>query len=140
MNTLFSINGKEGHADHLLCEIGEGYCCFAEANDSGIQTLNYTSFKDGENIVQALPVNNYKKVFVSSAFPKAILVPHKFYNSISNLEVSEHAHHQFYDVVAEWQIMTLYWMPHQIVETIDNQYKNISYLHAYSTVLKNRSR
>jgi hypothetical protein len=149
LKTLFNIRSdKEPGAEHsLLLEIGKDYCTYATWHKPThtIDQLQFISFQETESnehlpsILSSISTTEYESVYVCSALPQSILVPHKFFtNDYEALDTiyGETAQEYFNDRIAEWQMVNIYAMPQSICTNLQQHFPTAQFLHAYTPAIK----
>lgn len=149
LKTLFDI-GQEteaGSEQTLLLEIGKTYCAtaFLHRQSNTISRIQFTSMNEFElveefgDLLQLLRSKGFESVVVCSAFPEALLVPHRYFNkdyTALDLVYDQPAQEYFYDTISEWQMVNTYAMPQAVSTTLRNAFPAVQYLHAYTPAIK----
>lgn len=138
LKTLFDI-GDKNEGTIILCEVGPDYTCIATADEQHkLHSLRYFSTSLDEIDANELSLHSFQKLVVHSAYPEALIVPHKYFDEQNSKQWLKemfgfNESPQFHNAINEWQVTVAYTLP----ETIDNQFTNAVYWHVYATALKN---
>lgn len=149
MKTLFEIGSvtAAGKEHTLLFEVGKDYCSHAYLHKPThkidyLQLSTFDEFTLDENVagmIQNLKTTAVESVVVCSAFPQALLFPHKYFsNDFSALDLvyEQPAQEYFKDRIAEWQIVNMYSLPQAICLPFQQNFSTVQYVHAYTPTIK----
>lgn len=149
MKTVFDIGFDEAATDNqvLLLEVGEEFCSYAffQKGKSAITKLKFLACSRQQleatvtQVLADLKEFNFSKIFVSSAFPQALLIPNKFASGkkdLLDLVYDEPSQAYFFDAITEWQIVNAYALPSAICHLIDEAFQQVQYYHAYTPAIK----
>lgn len=149
LKTLFDINsGKPPGSEHtLLLEAGDDFCSYAYLHKATrtIDSLHHASFEITEGdehlpaLIKSLGETPVQSAVVCSAFPQALLVPATFFQQDYTLLDSIYggvAQANFYDLVPEWQLTTVYAMPQWFDEALKDAFETVHHYHAYTPAIK----
>ncbi len=135
------------HEHTLLMEVGNDCCSYAffHKPSNRIDRLQLRSLNETAITEQLAEIIRYLKevpvgdVVVCSAFPQALLVPNKFFKedySCLDLVYELPAQEYLHDSIAEWQMVNVYALPKALYDTIQAEYTNVQYYHAYTPTIK----
>ena len=149
LKTLFELGTeKEAGSEHtLLLEIGREYCgcAFLHKPSNAIDRIQIATFDELEieatlsDIIGSLKEKPFESVVLCSAFPQALLFPHKFFNSdYSAIDIvyDQPAQTYFHDTIAEWQIVNAYSLPQTVGCVVQEAFPAVRYLHVYTPAIK----
>jgi hypothetical protein len=149
LKTIFDLGeDKRAGSEHtLLLEIGRDCCCFAFLHKptNTIDRIRMSTYDELEietqirTFFEPLKENAFDSVVVCSAFPQALLFPHKYFQSdYSALDViyDQPAQDYFHDTIAEWQIVNAYAVPQAVSAAVRHAFTSVQYLHAYTPAIK----
>ena len=145
--TVFTIGSGEKESDIFLFELGRDYCSygFMDSSTQAFQAIGYISFDEFDavndlgGILDDLNASNSGRVVISSSCSRALMIPHKYFNSdyslldaIYDLPAARHLH----DRIAEWQMVTIYAIPEEIYSLLRSRFPSSEFVHAYTSTLK----
>ncbi len=145
--TVFTIGSGNDGSDMFLFELGRDYCSygFMETASQSFRSVGYISFdefdavKELGTILDDLKLEHVGRVVISSSCARALMIPHKYFNSdyslldaIYDLPSSRHLH----DRIAEWQMVTIYAIPENIYSLLRSRFPSSEFVHAYTSTLK----
>lgn len=148
MKLAFDIAGDIGNTDLVLCEWGQTYCSLAALDKTAktVHSLKYFTFdafpheEEVQAIIEAVKVLGDKSTtaIFCSAFPEALLIPKKFYNSNQSFLENTHSIHASSqaDHIGEWQLVNNYAFPTAIDKAIKESFSSLGYYHVYTPALK----
>lgn len=132
--------------DSLLIEIGGDFCCHAllKAEERSFHQIKYITYDEANAVAELsalldeLKNENCEKVFVSSSFSQALLIPANYgYNdSLLNWIYDLPFQKNFSDKVPEWQLVVSYSIPKQIFDLIQERFPSAKFFHSYTPALK----
>lgn len=147
LKTVFTIGASGANCDHLLMEIGEGYCCYAllKGNQRAFQQIKYITFGELETeetlsqLLDEVKKENCTQAIICSAFPQSFLSPkqgHK--NDYILMDVIYDLPSQKFlkDDIPEWQMNIIYAIPVTIFNLIKEKFRFAEFRNAYSPSLK----
>lgn len=149
MKTLFDINTEQSDSEShvLLLEIGTEHCSYGyfDKEAQRLDRIAYHRFDALEletsfgRVAEDLKGSRFQKIVVASAFPEAILVPHKYaegserwLNALYLQRGSKHLR----DRIAEWQIHTTYAVPAFIYNRLHREFQTPEFYHHYTTTIR----
>lgn len=149
MKTLFDIGteNEAGSGHTLLLEIGKDFCstAFLQKQTNKIDRIKVASFDEFEleqqvpAIINPLKGKPFQSVVVCSAFPQALLFPHKYFNSdYSALDIiyDQPAQAYFHDSIPEWQMVNAYSLPQAVCHSVEDGFSAVQYFHSYTPAIK----
>ncbi|WP_162944771.1 DUF3822 family protein [Flavisolibacter nicotianae] len=149
MKTLFDIGSeRKASGEHtLLLEIGRECCCYAFLHRP-TKTIDriFVSATDEfqldnqvKELLQSLKGNTFNDVVVCSAFPQALLFPHKYFTSdYTALDViyEQPAQKYFHDLLPEWQMVNAYSLPDSVYASLEESFSSVRYVHCYTPAIR----
>jgi hypothetical protein len=149
LRTLFDIGSETGAgSEHtLLLEVGKGHCYTALFNKKAntIDRMKLTSFDEWEaeqhltSLLGDFQPASIDAVTVCSAYPQALLVPHKFFTddyTMLDLVYDQPAQLYLNDRIQEWQMVTVYSVPETVSQVLRQHFSSVQYIHAYTPTIK----
>lgn len=156
MKTLFEILPTTYNKEYeLRCEIGQEHLAVLIENkemnvQEGIAVYQFESTISEVNELQDFfsqhPIlsGDFKSVQIFYAFKESVFVPFNLYNNASNAETLNLVHgdcegHATFlgaDILTDRSIYNVYRLPQLVHEAFQKQFKQATFSHSYSSILK----
>jgi hypothetical protein len=147
VRSIFNIGSQTAEGNILLCEWGEGYCCYAtyDSNAKKLLHLDYCNVKQADSdaigsLLTGMKNLNTTQVLFGIVNPYFTLLPlnhsqngQSIFQSLNPLPVSSTI---LEDNIHEWQIKNVYTLPAIIADQIIQVFPEANFIHFFTSALK----
>ncbi len=149
MKTLFEIGPITSNEPSILfLEIGETYLSASivdnkEKTIKAIRVYTFNLIGIEESVLETCNslkggASNFEKVFISAAFPEALLVPAKLFQNHDLIKTAYQLNDSIclQDHIAEWQIINSYAIASSLHNQLQQTFPDAVFMHVYTPLLK----